>query len=137
MLKQYHLLLKPRSMGFHLIDAEISKRLTNIPSTGIVNIFLQHTSASICINEKADADVMTDMTLFFNKLIPENVYSFKHILEGNDDMPAHIKSVLFGQSLNIPIIDNQLALGTWQGIFLCEFKRNADSRSIIITVIGE
>lgn len=123
--------------GFNLISERIEAAIPFLPQQGLVNVFLKHTSAGLCINENASQDVQADFRYFLDKLVPEHDPNFKHIDEGPDDMPAHIKSSLIGQSLTIPIKDGRLALGTWQGIFLCEFRRNSSRRNIIITIIGE
>ncbi len=136
---QKQIKLKPRGRGFHLVTNEIVKdvpELTEIEK-GIANIFIQHTSASLAINENADPTVRDDMESYFNRLVPENQSYFKHNYEGADDMPAHLKSVLLGSSLNIPITNGELNLGTWQGVYLCEHRNNGGSRKIVITVFGE
>lgn len=137
MIQQYEIQLPPFRKGYHLITQIISEKLGQLPEKGIVNLFIQHTSAAIAINENADPSVRYDFESFLNKLIPEDEPVFTHILEGSDDMPAHIKSSLFGQSLTIPVKNHRLALGTWQGIYLCEFRRHGGSRTIFATVLGE
>jgi secondary thiamine-phosphate synthase enzyme len=137
MTHQIDIWLHPLKYGLNLISGEIDAAISDLPQQGIVNIFLKHTSAGLCINENASSDVQSDFRYFLDKLVPEYDANFKHIDEGPDDMPAHIKSSLIGQSLTIPIKNGKLALGTWQGIFLCEFRRNSSRRNIIITVIGE
>lgn len=137
MIKQYNFDLKPYKRGFHLVTSEILRNIPNLPQQGILNLFIQHTSCAICINENADPTVRIDFESFFDRLVPEPSTYFKHTLEGIDDMPAHIKSSIIGQSLSIPVIDSYLALGTWQGIYLCEFRENAGSRSILATLFGE
>jgi len=134
MLIQKEILLTGYNQGFHLITNIILKNLPELPANGLLNIFIKHTSAAIAINENADPSVRFDFNTFINKLVPFGNY-FKHTLEGVDDMPAHIKSSLFGQSLNIPITNHKLNLGTWQGIYLCEFREYPGSRNIILTVI--
>ncbi|WP_347988026.1 secondary thiamine-phosphate synthase enzyme YjbQ [Methylomonas sp. AM2-LC] len=135
MQKQLHLSAKPR--GFHLITDEILQQLPDLNKfrLGLAHIFLQHTSASLSINE--NADVRRDLESYFSRAVPENQTYFRHILEGADDMPAHIKSVLLGCSLTIPICDGKLALGIWQGIYLCEHRNQAGMRSILITINGD
>ena len=130
--------LKNYVRGFHIITDHI---LINAPeikeiSYGLLNLFIQHTSASISINENSDPTVREDLESHFNKLIPENQMYYKHIFEGPDDIPAHIKSSILGSSLCIPITNGELALGVWQGIYLCEHRNNADKRSILITMNG-
>ncbi|MCX7953822.1 MAG: secondary thiamine-phosphate synthase enzyme YjbQ [Bacteroidales bacterium] len=137
MIFQKRISTGPYSEGFHLITDIILRELKVLPETGLVNIFLQHTSAALAINENADPTVRYDFKTFFKKLVPENFPGFTHTIEGNDDMPSHIKSSIFGQSLVIPIVNHRVALGTWQGIYLCEFRRNGGKREIIITVLGE
>ncbi|MDA3911996.1 MAG: secondary thiamine-phosphate synthase enzyme YjbQ [Bacteroidales bacterium] len=137
MTHQMEIRLQSLKYGLNLISGEIEAAIPSLPQHGIVNIFLKHTSAGLCINENASPDVQSDFRYFLDKLVPEDDADFKHTEEGPDDMPAHIKSSLLGQSLTIPIKDGRLALGTWQGIFLCEFRRNSCRRNIIITVIGE
>jgi secondary thiamine-phosphate synthase enzyme len=128
---------KPR--GFHLVSREIVSQLPELKrfKIGLAHIFLQHTSASLALNENADADVRGDLERYFSRAVAENEPYYRHTLEGSDDMPAHIKSVIIGNSLTIPIRQGQLALGTWQGIYLCEHRNHADSRTIIITLNGE
>lgn len=131
--------LRSRNKGFHLITDEI---LANIPEIhqiriGLLNILLQHTSASLTLNENADPDVRKDMTKYFDEIVPENKKYFEHTSEGSDDMPAHIKSSLLGNTLTIPISDGRLNLGTWQGIYLCEHRNYGGSRNVCITINGE
>jgi secondary thiamine-phosphate synthase enzyme len=128
---------KPR--GFHLVSREIVSQLPELKrfKIGLAHIFLQHTSASLALNENADADVRGDLERYFSRAVAENEPYYRHTLEGSDDMPAHIKSVIIGNSLTIPIRQGQLGLGTWQGIYLCEHRNHADSRTIIVTLNGE
>ena len=131
--------LKHYSRGFHIITDNI---LINTPeikkvSFGMLNLFIQHTSASISINENSDPSVREDLENHFNRLIPENQSYYKHTYEGPDDIPAHIKSSIFGSSLSIPIGNGELALGAWQGIYLCEHRNHGKKRTIIVTVNGE
>ena len=121
MLTQKEIVLPEFKRGFHLITAIIEKNLQELPAYGLLNIFIKHTSAALAINENADPSVRYDFNNFMNKLVPDGDISYSHILEGDDDMPAHIKSSFIGHSLNIPISHNRLNLGTWQGIYLCEF----------------
>jgi secondary thiamine-phosphate synthase enzyme len=123
--------------GYHLITDIVLKQLPDLPEIGLLNIFLQHTSAALAINENADSSVKWDFKQFMDHLIPNGNPLFTHTLEGDDDMPAHIKSALFGQSLNIPVINKRLGLGTWQGIYLCEFRNHREQRNIILTIWGE
>ena len=112
------------------------QHLPELPEIGLLNLFVRHTSAALTINENADPDVRTDMESVFNHLIKEREPYYEHTLEGDDDMPAHAKSVLAGVSLTIPITNGRLNLGTWQGIYLCEFRHCGGSRKIVATVIG-
>jgi secondary thiamine-phosphate synthase enzyme len=131
--------LKARSRGFHLITTEVLQafpQLTEI-KTGICQVFIQHTSASLTINENADPTVRQDFEMFFNKTVPENDPDYEHDYEGSDDMPAHLKAAMLGFSVTIPVRNGRLALGTWQGIYLCEHRNRGGSRSIIITAWGE
>jgi secondary thiamine-phosphate synthase enzyme len=111
--------------GFHLITQYIEKHLTNLPESGLVNIFIKHTSAGLTINENADPTVRFDLETFFDKMVPENLPYFKHTMEGPDDMPAHVKAALTGSSVTIPLSNGKLDMGTWQGIYLCEFRNQA------------
>lgn len=136
---QKEISLEPKKRGFHLITSEIINNMPEIKNTsiGIAYIFIKHTSASLSINENADPTVRLDLESHFNKLAPENVNYYKHDSEGVDDMPAHIKSVILGNSLTIPITNGKLNLGTWQGIYLCEHRNYGGSRRIIITINGK
>jgi len=125
------------SRGFHLITRDIVKALPQLPKTGLLNLFVKHTSCGLAINENADPDVRGDLNGIFNRLVPENQPFYEHTLEGSDDMPSHAKSVITGVSLTIPITAGRLNLGTWQGIYLCEFRNYGGSRRIVATVIGE
>lgn len=137
MIKQTEFTLKPRTRGFHLISNEIISQLPQLPKNGLLNLFVKHTSCGLCINENADPDIRTDMEGIFNHIVPENQPYFCHTLEGSDDMPAHAKSVISGLSLSIPITDGRLNLGTWQGIYLCEYRSHGGPRRIVATIIGE
>jgi secondary thiamine-phosphate synthase enzyme len=131
--------LGARRRGFHLVTSEIVSRLPELSSVrrGIVHLFIQHTSASLTINETADPSVRSDLERHFNVLAPEDAPYYAHDSEGPDDMPAHIKSSLLGTSLTIPVTDGSLNLGTWQGIYLCEHRDRGGSRSIVATLWGE
>lgn len=137
MIKQTEFTLKPRTRGFHLISNEIISQLPQLPKNGLLNLFVKHTSCGLCINENADPDIRTDMEGIFNHIVPENQPYFCHTLEGSDDMPAHAKSVISGVSLSIPITNGRLNLGTWQGIYLCEYRSHGGPRRIVATIIGE
>lgn len=134
---QKEITLKSRSKGIYLITSEILASIPELKSirVGIANIFLKHTSASLSINENASADVRYDMEKFIDKLIPNEKY-FVHNFEGEDDMPAHIKTSLIGNSLTIPITNGNFNLGTWQGIYLCEHRIRSHQRKIVVTLIG-
>ena len=125
------------SRGFHLMTNEILRQLPKLPQKGIVNIFCKHTSCGLSIIENADPDVRVDMETIFNRLVPENRPEYEHTLEGADDMPAHAKSTLSGVSLSIPITNGRLNLGTWQGIYFCEFRNHGGTRYLVVTIIGE
>lgn len=131
--------LKSRGRGFHLITGEILKEAGEIRSikTGIAHIFIKHTSASLTLNENADPTVRSDMEKHFNKMVPEDAPYYDHITEGSDDMPAHIKSVILGSSVSVPVKNGEFNLGTWQGIYLCEHRNRGGNRRIVVTVIGE
>lgn len=134
MIIQKEIRLRPKSRGFHLITSDILAEFTDLPEQGIFNLFLLHTSAGLTINENADPSVRLDFETTFNKLVPENDPDYRHVFEGDDDMPAHIKSSLLGPSLTIPIQNGRLALGTWQGIYLGEFRNIASARHLICTL---
>jgi secondary thiamine-phosphate synthase enzyme len=131
--------LKPRGRGFHLVTDEIVNQLPELNKIqiGLMHILIKHTSASITLNENFDPDVRSDMEKYFNRAVKENEPWYDHNSEGSDDMPAHIKSTLFGNSLTIPITNGKLNLGTWQGSYLCEHRNHAGSRKIVVTIYGE
>ncbi|MCL6294784.1 secondary thiamine-phosphate synthase enzyme YjbQ [Jejuia spongiicola] len=130
--------LEPFSRGFHLITNEILNAVPEISQIkiGQTQIFIKHTSASLTINEDADYTVRTDFESHFNKMVPENAPYYKHTYEGSDDMPAHIKASILGASVQIPITNGKLNLGTWQGVYLCEHRNSGGSRKIVITIFG-
>ena len=135
MIQQIEFTLSAKRRGCHLVTREILDKLPKpLPKTGLLNLFVQHTSCALSINENADPDVRSDMEKILNHLVPENQSYYDHTLEGSDDMPAHAKCSMFGVSITIPITDGQLNLGTWQGIYLCEFRDYGGSRSIIATI---
>jgi len=136
---QQTLQLKERKRGFHIITAEIIQALPEISEikTGICQVFIQHTSASLAINENADPTVRKDFETYFNKAVPENDPDYLHDDEGPDDMPAHLKAALLGSAVTIPISNGRLALGTWQGIYLCEHRDYGHRRNLVITVWGD
>ena len=131
--------LREKRRGFHLITNEVLQALPQISEikTGICQVFIQHTSASLCINENADPTVRRDFEMYFNKAVPENDPDYQHDDEGPDDMPAHLKAALLGSSVTIPIRNGRLALGMWQGIYLCEHRNFGGQRSLVITAWGE
>lgn len=133
---QKEIKLSPYRKGFHLITDEILKQLPELPQFGLMHVFIKHTSAGLSINENADPSVREDLDYVFNKLIPENDPKYTHIFEGSDDMPAHVKAAIAGQSISIPITNHKLNLGIWQGIYLCEFRNNAGNRKLCITIIN-
>lgn len=130
--------LKARKRGFHIITDEIENALPQIKKIkiGMLQVFIQHTSASLCINENVDFTVRQDFETFFNKTVKEDDPDYQHNYEGSDDMPAHLKAALLGSSVTIPIRNGYLALGTWQGIYLCEHRNYATQRQLVITAWG-
>jgi len=134
MVKQLQFTLAPKARGFHLITQDIKMQLGTLPQNGLLHLFIKHTSAGITINENADPDVRVDFESFFNKIVPENMPFLKHTIEGPDDMPAHVKASMVGFSTTIPIVQNKLCLGTWQGIYLCEFRNRASGRTLVATI---
>lgn len=136
---QKEITLKSRSKGFHLVTDEILSYAPEIKDIkiGLINIFLKHTSASLTINENADPDVRSDMKKYFDEIVPENKKYFEHTSEGVDDMPAHIKTSLLGNSITIPITNGRLNLGIWQGIYLCEHRNYGGSRKAVLTINGD
>ena len=136
MTHQTEFSLPPYPRGYHIITSEVLKYFENLPNTGILHLFIKHTSAAITINESADPDVLVDFESIFNHIVPENLPFLKHTMEGPDDMPAHIKAAMIGNSLQIPITNGRLNLGTWQGIYLCEFRNRGGARKLVATVIS-
>ncbi|MBI9052588.1 MAG: YjbQ family protein [Bacteroidales bacterium] len=134
MIKQIELTLPAYKRGYHIITNLIKAELKDLPKNGLVNLFIKHTSAAITINENADPTVTEDFERFMNKLIPDDDPIYKHTMEGPDDMAAHIKSSNIGQSLTIPITNNKINLGIWQGIYLCEFRNQGGNRKLVITI---
>jgi len=139
MWKQKTIQLHAKARGFHLVTREVVNQLPELAGfrIGLAHFFIQHTSASLTINENADPDVRRDMESHFNHFVPENQHYYEHTLEGSDDMPAHIKSSTLGCSLTIPIRDGCLALGTWQGIYLGEHRNHGSFRQVVVTMQGE
>ena len=137
--QQVDIRLDPRSRGFHLITREVVAALPQLRQVraGVLHLFVQHTSASLTINENADPDVRADLARWIDRAVPENAPYFEHIAEGPDDMPAHVKASLLGCSVMIPIREGRLALGTWQGIYLGEHRAEAGRRTLLATIWGE
>lgn len=136
---QKQIRLRPRPRGFHLVTAEIVDGVPELASlaVGLATVFVQHTSASLTLNENASPDVRRDFGTWFDDSVPDGWPAFVHTLEGPDDMPAHIKASLLGAALTIPVSDGRLALGTWQGIYLCEHRDSGGARSVVVTAFGE
>ncbi|ATV45401.1 secondary thiamine-phosphate synthase enzyme YjbQ [Pectobacterium sp. CHL-2024] len=136
---QYEIRLKPKARGFHLVTDEILAQVIALRqiNVGLMQVFIKHTSAALTINENADPTVRQDFESFFNRLVPEDEPYYRHTYEGSDDMPAHLKGSLLGNSLTIPITNGRLNIGTWQGIYLCEHRNHGGSRSLVVTLNGE
>ena len=134
MVNQVEFRLSPRPRGYHLITHEVSNALQTLPESGILHLFILHTSAGLTINENADPSVRVDFESIFNRMVPEGLTFLTHTMEGPDDMPAHIKASLVGSSVTIPITEHQLNLGTWQGIYLCEFRNHGGARNVVATI---
>jgi secondary thiamine-phosphate synthase enzyme len=134
MIQQTFVKLPELGRGFHLITRYIEMELGTLPDTGMLNVFIQHTSAGLTLNENVDPSVREDFEMIMNRLVPENLAEYKHTMEGSDDMPAHVKSAMVGQSLTIPIANGRLAMGMWQGIYLCEFRNYGGPRKLVLTV---
>ena len=139
MILQKEICLNARTRGFHLITDDIISGFSEIVQIkkGVLQVFIKHTSASLTINEAADPTVRSDFEAHFNEMVPENQPYYRHTMEGADDMPAHLKSSILGSTVNIPITDGSLNLGTWQGLYLCEHKHHGRSRKLILTALGE
>ena len=137
MIKQSEIILRARSRGAHLITHEVESQLQGLPQIGLLHLFIKHTSAGLTINENADPDVRVDLNAILDRLIKEREPYYLHTFEGADDMPAHAKSTLVGNSITIPITNHRLNLGTWQGIYLMEFRNHGGARHIVATIIGE
>jgi len=134
MIQQIEILMPPLKRGYHLVTDQITKQLPALPEKGLMNVFIKHTSAGLTINENFDHTVRADFESFFNKLIPDGSPYFVHDSEGDDDMPAHLKASIIGHSVTIPISNHKLNLGTWQGVYFCEFRNRAGSRRIVVTI---
>ena len=137
MIRQQEIILEQKSRGFYLITREVVRQLPPLPDKGLLHLFVKHTSCGLALNENADPDVRSDMDTIFDRMVPENMPYYDHVLEGSDDMPAHAKSVLTGVSLTIPVTSGRLNLGTWQGIYFCEFRNHGGRRHLVATIIGE
>ena len=131
--------LRPRPRGIHLIDDEVVGALPELErvAAGLLHLHLQHTSAALALNENASPEVRSDLEAWFDRAVPDGASYFRHTLEGPDDMPAHMKAVLAGSSLTLPVADGRLALGTWQGIYLCEFRDRGGGRRLVATLHGD
>ncbi len=136
MIQQFEIQLSSYPRGFHLVTSKILNQLPELPDKGLLHLHLKHTSAGLTINENADPTVRNDFDRFIDRLVPENHPLYSHIIEGADDMPAHIKSSLFGTELTIPITNHVLNLGTWQGIYLCEFRNFGGNRELVATILS-
>ena len=136
---QKEIILKPKSRGFHLVTGEIQRQLSEIDQfeVGLAHIFIKHTSASLALNENADPSVRRDLESHFNQLAPENARHYTHVYEGSDDMPAHIKAVLLGSSVTVPISNGRFNLGVWQGVYLCEHRDRGGRRQLVVTLSGQ
>lgn len=134
MIHQTTFTVRARAKGFQIITEDVMKAIGTLPERGLLNLFIQHTSAALAINENADPTVRGDLDKSFDRLAPEGV-GYAHNDEGPDDMPAHVKSVITGSSVSVPVVGGKLALGTWQGIYLCEFRVRTTDRKIIATVV--
>ncbi len=139
MWKQKQITLPNYTRGFHIITDEIVNEIPELKDIkiGTVQVFIKHTSASLTINEDADPTVRADFEAHFNQMVPENAPYYKHTIEGPDDMPAHLKSSILGSSVNIPITNGKLNMGTWQGIYLCEHRNHGGQRKLIVTIQGK
>ncbi len=136
MVTQKTITLSPKSRGFHLITREVLQAVGELPESGLMHVLIQHTSAGLTLNENADPSVRDDFNSFLNDLVPENHPTYTHTYEGADDMPAHLKASLVGHSVTLPITRGKLNLGTWQGIYLGEFRNHGGSRRLLITIIS-
>jgi secondary thiamine-phosphate synthase enzyme len=136
---QREITLRPRPRGFHLVTREVLEALPELDDVGagLLHLFMRHTSASLTLNENASPDVRDDFESFFDEAVPEGARYWTHTAEGPDDMPAHIKASLLGPSLSLPVSDGRLALGTWQGVYLCEHRDRGGARSLLATLHGE
>lgn len=136
MVEQIEFTLRPYPRGIHLVTGEVMRQLPPLPEKGLLNLLIKHTSAALALNENADSDVRHDLNMIFDRLVPENAPFYLHTDEGPDDMPSHAKSVIVGSALTLPITDGYLNLGTWQGIYLCEFRDYGGPRRVVATVLS-
>lgn len=136
MVQQVEFTLSPKPRGFHLVTDEIMSRLPALPRVGLLHLLVKHTSCGLALNENCDPDVRHDLGIVFDQLVPEGNAAFLHTLEGSDDMASHAKSVLSGVSLTLPITNFRLNLGTWQGLYLCEYRNHGGPRKIVATIIS-
>lgn len=136
MVRQKSFALRPYARGYHLVTREVLAQLPDLPEAGLLHLFIKHTSAALCVNENADPSVLDDFESIFNHIVPENLPFLTHTIEGPDDMPAHIKAAMIGSSVTIPITNGRLNFGTWQGIYLCEFRNRASGRHLVATIYG-
>ncbi len=134
MVQHIDIPLRPFTRGFHLITEEVIRALPELPPEGILHLFIKHTSAGLCLNENADPTVLLDFESIFNRLVPEHLPFLKHTIEGPDDMPAHVKAALVGSAISVPIRRGRPDLGTWQGIYLCEFRNRGGSRRLVASI---
>jgi len=134
MATQRNIMLPPMPRGFHLITRHIEEAAGKLPETGIIHVLIQHTSAGLTLNENADPSVRYDFESFINHMVPEDHPLYTHVFEGPDDMPAHLKASIIGSSVTIPITRGRMNMGTWQGIYLCEFRNHGGSRKLVITI---
>lgn len=137
MITQTEFSLRPFPRGIHLVTGAVLEKLPSLPSKGLLHLLIKHTSAALALNENADPDVRRDLNAIFDRLVPENAPFYLHTDEGPDDMPSHAKSVIVGSTLTLPVTGGRLNLGTWQGIYLCEFRDYGGPRRIVTTVIGD
>ncbi len=136
MVEQVEFTLRPSPRGIHLVTGEVMRQLPPLPEKGLLNLLIKHTSAALALNENADPDVRHDLNMIFDRLVPENAPFYLHTDEGPDDMPSHAKSVIVGSALTLPITDGHLNLGTWQGIYLCEFRDYGGPRRVVATILS-
>lgn len=134
MIAQKEITINGYGRGYHLITSVILSKLNDLPDHGLLNIHVKHTSAGITLNENADPSVRVDFRTFFDDMVSENFQGFTHTFEGSDDMPAHLKASLIGQNITVPITNGRLNLGTWQGIYFCEFRNHGGTRRLVLTV---